>query len=167
MRVKFFPEQCYLRVGMQMNHHFCASLLGKVANNYAKEGCCGLLRVTLNGPKRPSGSGQGCYPPAWPSRGPGWGFKSWARVRAAARSRNALLCIATSHPLIIWSRALWVGLIGLWERRRRSAFIEDACLSNCFGFWGVFSEEISLPLLLGGVGVLSWISSISITVRVK
>lgn len=106
MRVKFFPEQCYLRVGMQMNHHFCASLLGKVANNYAKEGCCGLLRVTLNGPKRPSGSGQGCYPPVWPSRGPGWGFKSWARVRAAARSTR-------------WRASKMGGQWGRWHSRKK------------------------------------------------
>ena len=76
--------------------------------------------------------------------------------------RNIALCIAISQPFTSWSTARWVGLVGLVERRRSSAFTDDACLPNCLGFWGVFMEN-SLPLLWGGVGVLSWILSVSIT----
>ena len=90
-------------------------------------------------------------------------FTLAARKSLHCSAKNALLCIATSHPLIIWSNARFVGLTGLCGRCRRSAFTEDACLSNYAGFWGVFSEN-SLPLLPGGVGVFSWISSVSITV---
>lgn len=77
-------------------------------------------------------------------------FALAARKSLYCSAKKALLCIATLYPLIIWSNARFVGLLGLCERRWRSAFIEDACLSNWLRFWWVFSEN-SLPLLPSAV----------------
>lgn len=87
---------------------------------------------------------------------------SAARNSSFCYTRNVALCMATSQPLIIRSRACWAGLVGLAERRRSSAFINETCLPSCLGFCGVLSEK-SLPLLGGELGVLSWILRFSIT----